>query len=197
MKPLAKLFEALYAVTRAINALAGALAVACFGAMLLVVLLQVVARYAFASPPFWTEELGRWLMIWGGLMGATVAFHTHADPSLVTPRPDSPRHLAARAVLRALAAWGFFVPVLIQSYPFVLRQLARNSEGLGISAAWMSVALPVTCLIICLHALSGLGLIFSARIRQAEADTLRAQITAEPVCPPAPRPEQEDKDQHS
>ncbi|MCA0920896.1 TRAP transporter small permease [Pseudooceanicola nanhaiensis] len=169
MKLIAKIAEALYTLSRWVNTGAGVVSVVCFGAMLLVVLLQVVARYIFASPPFWTEELARWLMIWGGLLGATVAFHTHADPSLVTPAPESFPKMAIRAVTRAVAAWLFFLPVLNYSYPFVIRQMTRLSEGLGISTAWMTMALPVTCIIICLHGLSGLGLIFSARVREQEA----------------------------
>ncbi|MDK3018186.1 TRAP transporter small permease [Pseudodonghicola flavimaris] len=181
MRIFARLFEALYALTRGVNTVAGIFAVICFGAMLLVVLLQVVARYVFAAPPFWTEELARWLMVWGGMIGATVAFHTHTDPSLVTPRPDSQARTAIRAVARAVAAWGFFLPVLLYSYPFVLRQVGRTSEGLGISTAFMSVALPVACVIICLHAVSGIGILFSARVRAREAATLTEIVTAEPA----------------
>jgi TRAP-type C4-dicarboxylate transport system permease small subunit len=181
MRLLARIFEALYALTRAVNACAGVFAVACFGGMLVVVLLQVVARYVFAAPPFWTEELARWLMVWGGMMGATVAFHTHTDPSLVTPRPDSQARTAIRAVTRAVAAWGFFLPVLLYSYPFVMRQMGRTSEGLGISTAFMSMALPVACVIICLHAVAGLGLLVSAKVRAREAAILTDIITAEPA----------------
>ncbi|HEY7804421.1 MAG TPA: TRAP transporter small permease subunit, partial [Orrella sp.] len=31
------------------------------------VMLQVIARYVFQSPPPWTEELARYAMIWAGL----------------------------------------------------------------------------------------------------------------------------------
>ncbi len=59
--------------------------------------------------------------------------------------------------------------------------MTRLSEGLGISTAWMTMALPVTCIIICLHGLSGLGLIFSARVREQEAALQHEAIGTEPA----------------
>lgn len=51
-----------------------------------VVLLQVVARYVFFQPPVWTEELSRYLMIWAGLLGATLSFKRFFDPSVFQPK---------------------------------------------------------------------------------------------------------------
>lgn len=79
------LFEKLYDLSILLNRIALRLAAICIFSMLLVMMLQVLARYAFDSPPFWTEELARWLMVWGGLLGASCAFHTHADPAMVHP----------------------------------------------------------------------------------------------------------------
>ena len=41
--------------------------------VLMVVLIgvQVVARYVWAAPPGWTEEGARYAMVWAGLLGAT------------------------------------------------------------------------------------------------------------------------------
>ena len=53
--------------------------------MLIVIILQIVARYIFASPPTWTEEIGKLLMIWGGLLGTSIAFKRRADIVLYNP----------------------------------------------------------------------------------------------------------------
>src|SRR5205814_1523973 len=53
--------------------------------MVLAILFQVVARYAFARPPFWTEELARYAMVWAGMLGAAAAFRRMVDPRLVEP----------------------------------------------------------------------------------------------------------------
>ena len=163
-----RLADHVHALSRRMNFVATRVAALCFGAMLCVMMLQVVARYAFASPPFWTEELARWLMVWGGLLGASAAFHTHADPAMVHP----PSHVVWRqklqVVARFVAAWTFFAPVLWYSWPYVLRQLGRTSEGLEISTAWMAAALPVAIVLILLHGLAGLGALISPDVLARE-----------------------------
>jgi TRAP-type transport system small permease protein len=163
-----RLSEALYALSAKLNFLALRLAAFCFFGMLLTMMLQVVARYAFASPPFWTEELARWLMVWGGLLGASCAFHAHADPAMVNPPAEVIWRQKVQVVARLVASWAFFVPVLWYSFPFVLRQLGRTSEGLEISTAWMASALPVTIVLILLHGLAGLGALVSPRVLARE-----------------------------
>ena len=51
-------------------------AVAFLTAMVALVLFQVAARYVFRAVPVWTEEIARYCMVWGGLLGATVAFRS-------------------------------------------------------------------------------------------------------------------------
>lgn len=172
--------DSLYALSERLNFLATRVAGLCFLVMLGVMMLQVVARYAFATPPFWTEELARWLMVWGGLLGASAAFHTHADPAMVHPPAASVGRQKLQVVARFVAAWVFFLPVLYYSWPFVLRQLGRTSDGLEVSTAWMSAALPVAIVLILLHALAGLGALVSPRVLSKEiafAEEAEANMT--------------------
>ena len=90
-----------------------ALAKAALVGIALVILLQVTARYGMRSPYAWTEELARYLMVWGGLLGATCAFRRGLDPVIVSvTSASSARHqlLARVALVAALAI--FLVPVL-------------------------------------------------------------------------------------
>lgn len=169
--------DAFYAFSRRLNTAVSWVAGLCFAAMLIVVMLQVVARYIFASPPFWTEELARWLMVWGGLLGASVAFHTHADPAMIQPPPENLFRQKLQIICRFVAAWIFFPPVIWYAFPFVERQFGRMSEGMGVSNAWMVTALPVAAAIICLHALAGLGALISARVLDHEIDWAREAAT--------------------
>lgn len=147
---------ALLRTSDALNRIAIILAAACVLAMFGVVFLQVIARYVFASPPFWTEELGRWLMVWAALLGASVAFKFHADPSLVViPRTNSARR-RLQLVARMVAAWLFLAPVIYFSVPYVERQFGRLSEGLEVSTAWLALSLPVAAGLICFHAFAEL-----------------------------------------
>ena len=50
--------------------------------MLACVLIQIVARYILQAPPAWTEELGRYAMIWAVMFGATSAFYHQEDPAI-------------------------------------------------------------------------------------------------------------------
>ena len=114
----------------------------------------MVARYIFQSVPVWTEELARYCMVWGGLLGATVAFRSDQDPRLVQPPKHGHRAwLAAAFWLRALAAVVFLGPVLYHSDRFLVRGLSRVSEGLEVPMAYVTVAVPLAVSIIFLHLL--------------------------------------------
>ncbi len=163
------LADMLYLLSERLNLVARRVAGVCILGMLIVMMLQVVARYAFASPPFWTEELARWLMVWGGLLGASCAFHTHADPAMVHPPADSAFRQKAQVVARFVASWVFFVPMLWYAWPYVERQIGRTSEGLEVSTAWMAAALPVAIILILFHGLAGLGALIAPKVLAKEA----------------------------
>ena len=121
-------------------------------AMLLLILLQVVARYIFQSVPVWTEELARWCMVWGGLLGATVAFRVDADPRLFQP----PRHgsriwIFSAFWIRTLMAIVFLGPVLWHSDRYISRMMGRTAETMGISLGYVSLAIPVMVTVILVH----------------------------------------------
>ncbi len=42
--------------------------------MFVTVMIQIIARYVFSSPPVWTEDIARYAMVWTGLLGATLSF---------------------------------------------------------------------------------------------------------------------------
>lgn len=138
-----------------------ALAKAALVGMVLVIMLQVVARYGLRSPPGWTEELARYLMVWGGLLGATAAFRRAADPAVVKldETGGSVRALAGKAVL-ALTVIVFLAPILYFSFfgqnmdpgrSFLARNLARTSPALGINLIWIAAAIPTFCIILVVH----------------------------------------------
>lgn len=84
----------------------------CFSAMLVFIAIQVVARYIFHDPPTWTEELARFAMVWGGLLGATISFKTRTDPVLVPPQPvEASLKTRAMGLLRGGAVVIFLTPL--------------------------------------------------------------------------------------
>ena len=144
---------------RAVNRVSSALDTFCrttsvgfLSLMLLLVLLQVVARYIFQAAPVWTEEGARYCMIWGGLFGATVAFRANRDPRLFHPPKSGPRiWINASFWFRAVAVVVFLGPVLYHSDRFLIRGLHRTTEAMEIPMAWVTVAVPLTVAIIFIH----------------------------------------------
>ena len=125
--------------------------------MLMLVLFQVLARYIFQSVPVWTEEAARYCMIWGGLFGATVAFKTDWDPRLIQPPKSGPKTwIFSAAWLRACATVLFLGPVLYHSDRFLLRGLHRISDGLEVPMAYITIAVPLSIVIIFVHLIARL-----------------------------------------
>jgi TRAP-type C4-dicarboxylate transport system permease small subunit len=129
--------------------------------MVLVVTLQIVARYGLRAPPVWTEELARYLMVWGGLLGATLAFRRGADPVITSPveTDDSIVALGAKFAIAAttlifigpILYYSLFGPGFDFSRGFMMRSFARTSPGLGINLAFVAAAIPTCCAILLIH----------------------------------------------
>jgi TRAP-type C4-dicarboxylate transport system permease small subunit len=128
-----------------------------FIALLLLVVFQVVTRYILHNAPVWTEEVARYCMVWGGLLGATVAFKEGSDPFLVPPpTKGNPVWLSGARILRAMATVAFLGPILYHSDKFLLRTWQRTTEALGIPTAFVTVAVPLAVAVIFFHLLAQL-----------------------------------------
>lgn len=153
--------QAVVALSAGIDRVCLLLAKAALVGMVAVIMLQVVSRYGLRQPPVWTEELARYLMVWGGLLGATAAFRRAADPAIarVDERAGDRRaHFAKVAI--AVTALIFVGPILYFSLvgagfdlsrSFIMRMAARTSPGLGINLAFIAAAIPTVCVIILIH----------------------------------------------
>lgn len=120
--------------------------------MLILILFQVVARYIFRIVPVWTEELACWCMVWGGLLGATVAFRMDVDPRLFQPPRHGNRiHLFTAFWLRTLTVIVFLGPVLWHSGRYISRMMGRTAETMGVSLGIICLAIPVMVLVIFVH----------------------------------------------
>ncbi len=129
-----------------------ATAVGFLSLLLMLVLFQVLARYIFQTVPVWTEEAARYCMIWGGLFGATTAFKTDWDPRLIQPPKSGPKAWIVSATwLRACAAVVFLGPVLYHSDRFLSRGLHRISDGLEVPMTYITIAVPLSIVIIFVH----------------------------------------------
>jgi TRAP-type C4-dicarboxylate transport system permease small subunit len=130
--------------------------------MFVTVVLQIIARYIFSSPPVWTEDVARYAMVWTGLLGATLSFKTQADAVLmqsIFPKPPHVLGLVATAIQSA-AVLVFILPVIYFCFiglrggfakGYLARQSGLTADTLGIPMVWISVAVPLAMLIILIH----------------------------------------------
>ncbi|MEZ5730431.1 MAG: TRAP transporter small permease subunit [Burkholderiaceae bacterium] len=115
-----------------------------------------------SSPPSWTEELARYMMVWAGLLGTTMSFKSRSDPALFSD-PSQGRGRGWRiavGLLQSIAALCFLVPVIVYSVVgvnlsvrlgFLARQARLSADTLGFPMVWVVAAVPLAALIIVVH----------------------------------------------
>lgn len=148
--------------------------IALWGAVLAVLVMvlaagwQVIARYVFAAPPIWTEELARRAMVWAGMLGASCAFHAGADPVLfphmarITGRLGgvlAAIRAAGVALFAATVLWfSLFGPGMNPARGFIGRTLGRTAEMIPVSMAWFTSAVPLAFALILIHLAASLAM---------------------------------------
>lgn len=145
-----------------LHRIARGVAVAAVAGMFITVMIQVVARYGFSSPPIWTEDVARYMMVWTGLLGATLSFKTRSDAVLLASVfPARPHWLGQFAVaIQSAAVLTFVLPTVYFCFiglrggfsrGYLARQAALTMDTLGIAMVWISVIVPVAMIIILIH----------------------------------------------
>lgn len=130
--------------------------------MFATVVVQIIARYIFSSPPVWTEDVARYAMVWTGLLGATLSFKTHADAVLmesVFPKRPHVLGLVAEGIQTA-AVLTFVLPVIYFCFiglkggfakGYIARQSGLTADTLGIPMSWISISVPIAMIVILVH----------------------------------------------
>lgn len=129
--------------------------------MVVIICLQVVARYGFSAPPPWTEEAARYSMVWVGLLGAAVSFKAGFDPALVKiPHTLSPPLRVLAACIRGTAVVIFLAPILWYCFygpnmntarSFLARNLSTTAESFEMSMIFVAITVPIFIIAIFLH----------------------------------------------
>lgn len=136
-------------------------AVAAVAIMVGAAMWQVIARYIFASPPIWTEELARYAMVWAGMLGASCAFHAKTDPTLFpAARAITGRKGLVYALIRTAGVMLFAFPVVWYCFigprggfarGFLSRSAARTAEMIDVPMVWFTSAIPIAFILILIH----------------------------------------------
>src|SRR4029077_20107168 len=108
-----------------------------------ILLIGVIARYAFRSPLIWTDDLAQAVFLWLGMIGATVALnrgeHMRMTALIVRAAPGPRRGLEAFA---AAAGLMFLAAVVQPSLEYINEVSRLEMPGLGVSKAWLTMPLP-------------------------------------------------------
>jgi C4-dicarboxylate transporter DctQ subunit len=141
--------------------------------MALVVFIQVVLRFFEGGFP-WAEELARYLMIWAGFLGASIATRQRRHLKIdILPRflPDKGKAKAAVMRLASVISAGFCFFLVKVGYDFVSNsfKFGRASSSLGIPIWLVQLSIPLTMFII---ACRFLGQAFGELQEEVEFDRL-------------------------
>lgn len=120
--------------------------------LVVVVVASVIFRYVLLAPLSWSEEVGRYLMIWVGFLAASIAIqqgmHVGIDFLVNWVRPEVAAWL--RRVARVLTAV-FLLIVTVYGFVLVINLWDQWSPVLQFRMTWPYLAIPVGCLLMLLE----------------------------------------------
>jgi TRAP-type C4-dicarboxylate transport system permease small subunit len=125
-------------------------------AMVIVTTLQVVFR-VFFNALTWSEELSRYLLVWGTFFGATLAYKrgNHiAVTFMVDLLPGRVR--TAFRILSYLLSMIFFVIIAVQGMKMIQMQVFQISPAMSLPMKHVYLSIPLSLLVMTIHALSGI-----------------------------------------
>ncbi|WP_420392471.1 TRAP transporter small permease [Acuticoccus sp.] len=120
-------------------------AVILFAVMIVTVSYEVVMRYVFGAPTFWSEELARTSMIWLVMLGFALGIRHQANirvDFLLEAFPTWAQRAAAWARFACVAA--FAIVLLVHGWQLASSNMRQTMPGLGIGVFWLYLSVPVS-----------------------------------------------------
>lgn len=117
-------------------------------AMVLVILLQVVFRYAINLSLAWTEEIGRYLFVWVCLLGASLAYRLAAHSGYETFVRAMPKKVAKWVMVGVDVAVALFgLVMLIASAELIESGFGQLTPATEFPIGYVYFAFPLTGLV--------------------------------------------------
>jgi TRAP-type C4-dicarboxylate transport system permease small subunit len=131
------------------------LAIALFTAMFACVIAQVFFRYFLGSPLTWSDELGRYLLVWCSFLGWIIAARrrSHLGVSMFAERAR-PRLRALLALFAALSALAFAAVLVWYGTRIALRNADVETVALFFGMGVVYAIVPLAAFAVGLHALA-------------------------------------------
>lgn len=157
-RPLPLALRWLGALGRGCNGVAAGLIIGMSAVMSVVVLLQVFLRYVVRASLPWSEELARYLMVWIGLMGASIALREgrHVGVTFLVERARGPARKALTG-LALLAILAFLWLLLDQGTVLLGNIWHQRSPAMSLPMVIPYAAIPLGALFMIVQTLLALG----------------------------------------
>ena len=129
--------------------------VAILAAMVVVTMAQIISRLA-GDAFLWTEELNRYLLIWGTLIGASCAYKegSHISITFVQGLCSAKNERKLRILVHVICLVAF-IAMAYFSLEYALKQ-AQLAPVLRISMKYMYLSVPIGFSLLAIHALDAL-----------------------------------------
>ena len=116
------------------------------------VAMQVFTRYLLHNSFSFTEELARYMFIWSVALGSALALkeRKHVAVTVVVSMFPSKIERIVRSMADALAVI-FFILLLVFGIVMVFNTRMQTTPGLGISIAFVYLAIPVSAVILIIN----------------------------------------------
>ena len=141
-----------------------ALAGLSMGAVITIMITQVIARYVFNSSLIWAEELCRYILVWQTFLFIGLAYHYGelAILDIITPMVSPRTRLAIRAAVTLPVVYFLFLLIqtglvhasrfkrqTIPAMDFIWTSLTGAPANLPVF--WIYVSVPIGCAILLVH----------------------------------------------
>ncbi|OJA05879.1 TRAP transporter small permease [Halomonas sp. QHL1] len=121
----------------------GAMVVAIFAAIMVLIFIQVINRFLLGLPLFWTEEVVRMLLVWLVLMGTPVVVYKYQEIKVELFHFKNPGLETFRQITVSILSIIFCATLAYWGYLFMERSLGTLQPSLGISRAWLYAPIPL------------------------------------------------------
>ncbi|WP_461209148.1 TRAP transporter small permease [Desulfocurvus sp. DL9XJH121] len=138
-----------------LNTACEAILALCGAGMAVVIGLQVIFRYALNDSLFWSEELGRLLLVWLTFCGAAVAYRrgAHIGVDALVARLSAKAARSARILAQAVCL-AFFAAMAVGGWQLMELLGFQTMAAMGFSKQVPFVMVPAGFTVLCVHALS-------------------------------------------
>ena len=118
------------------------------GAMVIVVLMGIISRAGFNAAFHWSEELGRYTMIYAGCLGIGLALKRGLHVGIALMVKKMPRHLALGCdIAGRIMITVFLVVMTINGIEVCQFVSMRTSPTMGFNMVWVFIITPLTCVL--------------------------------------------------